>query len=105
MNIEELNNKIKNTPALMLYFSGEHCGVCKVLQPKLTSAFKEQYPNIEQLVLGIEQYPEIAGQLNVFAMPTIIIYFDGKEINRKSRNLSVDGLINEIKRPYGLFFE
>ncbi|MCK5294367.1 MAG: thioredoxin family protein [Arcobacteraceae bacterium] len=104
MNIEELNNKIKDTPALMVYFSGEHCGVCKVLQPKLTSAFKEKYPLIEQLVLEVEQYPLIAGQFSVFALPTVIIYFDGKEINRKSRNLSVEGLINEIKRPYGLFF-
>lgn len=104
MNIEELNNKIKDTPALMVYFSGDHCGVCKVLQPKLTSAVKERYPLIEQLILEVEQYPEIAGQFNVFALPTVIVYFDGKEINRKSRNLSVEGFINEIKRPYGLFF-
>ena len=104
MNIEELNQKIKNTPALMIYFSGANCGVCKILQPKITEAFKENYPQIEQIVLEVEEYPEIAGQLNVFAMPTIIIYFDGNEINRKARNLSVDALIQEIKRPYGLFF-
>jgi thioredoxin-like negative regulator of GroEL len=104
MNIEELNTKIKSTPALMLYFSGAHCGVCKILHPKIIKAFQSNYPKIEQLTLEVEQYPEIAAQLNVFAMPTIIIYFDGNEINRKARNLSVDALIKEIERPYGLFF-
>jgi len=104
MNIEELNEKIKATPALMLYFSGAHCGVCKILHPKITKAFEEEFPKIEQLTLTVEDYPEIAAQLNVFTMPTVIVYFDGNEINRKSRNLSVDALIDEIKRPYGLFF-
>ena len=104
MYIEDLNKTIIDTPALMLYFSGEHCGVCKVLHPKLSEAFKDNFPLIEQISLDVEHNLKIAGQFNVFALPTVIIYFDGKEINRKSRNLSVDGLINEIKRPYDLFF-
>jgi len=104
MNIEQLNEKIKSTPALMVYFSGEYCGVCQVLQPKILDAFKEEFPKIEQLILTVEENPQIAAQFNVFAMPTVIIYFDGKEINRKARNLSVQALVDEIKRPYGLFF-
>jgi len=104
MNIEQLNEKIKSTPALMLYFSGAHCGVCKVLHPKITSAFKEKFPKIEQLTLTVEENPKIAAQFNVFSMPTVIIYFDGNEINRKARNLSVQALVDEIQRPYGLFF-
>lgn len=104
MNIEILDNLIKTKPALMVYFSGANCSVCKSLHPKITSAFKKHYPLIEQLTIEVEQYPKIAGQFNVFTLPTIIIYFDGAEINRKSRNLSVDGLLSEIQRPYGLFF-
>ena len=104
MNIEKLNNIIKIKPAVMIYFRGAHCSVCKVLHPKITSAFKEQYPLIEQINLEVEQYPEIAGQFNVFVLPTIIVYIDGKEVNRKSRNISVDRFISEIKRPYSLFF-
>jgi len=105
MNIEELNNIIKIKPAVMVYFSGAYCGVCKVLHPKIIKAMKKYYPLIEQINLEVEQYPEIAGQFNVFALPTIIIYFDGKEINRKSRNISINGFISELKRPYGLFFK
>jgi len=104
MTIEQLNEKIETAPALMVYFSGANCGVCKVLHPKLTEAFSKRYPLIEQITIEVEQHPQIAGQFNVFALPTVIVYFDGKEINRKSRNLSVDRFLDEIQRPYGLFF-
>jgi thiol-disulfide isomerase/thioredoxin len=104
MNIDILNNKIKTTPALMIYFSGIHCGVCQVLHPKMQKAFNDNYPKIEQLEIKTEENIELAREFNVFAMPTILVYFDGKEINRKARNLSVEQLIQEIKRPYSLFF-
>ncbi len=104
MTLENIEEKIKTTPAIMLYFSGASCNVCKVLHPKLTKAFQDRYPLIEQISIEVEQYPQIAGQFNVFALPTVIVYFDGKEINRKSRNLSVDRFLDEIQRPYGLFF-
>jgi thioredoxin-like negative regulator of GroEL len=89
---------------LLVYFSGVNCNVCKVLQPKITSSFKKHYPLITQVVIEIEKYPNIAGQFNVFTAPTIVIYFDKKEIKRKSRNLSVQQLLQEIQRPYELYF-
>ena len=104
MNIEELNELIKSKQALMLYFWGEFCAVCKVLHPKITSAFKEEFPLLEQLTLTVEENQEIAAQFNVFAMPTIIVYFEGKEFIRKARNVSVGGFVQEVKRPYDLFF-
>jgi len=105
MKLEELNNRIKNTPAVMLYFSGENCGVCKALKPKLKEAFLKHYPKMEQIEIPVEQNPKIAGQFNIFSLPTIIIYFDGKEFNKKVRNLSVEAFIDEIKRPYSLYFQ
>ena len=104
INLEELNSKIKKTQAVMLYFSGENCGVCKVLKPKIQEAFLKHYPKIEQIEIPVEQNPKIAGQFNIFSLPTIIVYFDGKEFNKKVRNLSVEAFIDEIKRPYSLYF-
>ena len=105
MDIEQLEEKIEQSDALMVYFSGEFCNVCKVLQPKIKDAFSKHYPKIEQLYISADNYKQTAAKFGVFALPTIIIYFDGKEQKRKSRNLSVDGLIEELKRPYTLFFD
>lgn len=104
MNIEELNEQIKSNEALLIYFSGENCGVCKTLKPKIFSSFNEVYPKIKQLEIKTEQNIELARQFNVFALPTILVFLDGKEFQRKERNISVSGFISDIKRPYELFF-
>jgi thioredoxin-like negative regulator of GroEL len=104
MTIDTIEEKIKSTPALMLYFSGESCGVCEILKPRIFEAFKTNYPKIEKLELSVEEHKSIAAHFSVFAMPTIIIFFEGKEFFKKSRNLSVDGFIAEVNRPYNLFF-
>jgi thioredoxin-like negative regulator of GroEL len=105
MTIEQLNEQIKSNDALLIYFSGTSCGVCKVLKPKITKAFNEHYPKIKQIEINIEDNIELARQFNIYSMPSILVYFDSKEFARKERNISVDGFVNEIKRPYGLFFD
>jgi thioredoxin-like negative regulator of GroEL len=99
-----LNNIIQDNKACLIYFSGENCGVCKALQPKIKDTFNKNYPLIKQYHLDIEEYKEFAISLNVFSMPTILVFLDGKEFIRKNRNMSVDGLIEDLKRPYRLLF-
>ena len=100
INIQELIGLKK---AFMLYVGGEYCSVCKVLQPKIFDAFDREFPNIDKLSIDIEDQREFAAQQNIFAVPTIIVYFEGKEFFRKSRNLSVDLFIEEVRRPYNIF--
>ena len=104
MQIEELKQTIKNEDAVMVYFSGEFCGVCKVLQPKIKDAFANIFPKIRQIYIDADEYKQTAVEFGVFAVPTILVYFDGKEFAKKSRNLSISGFIQELQRPYGLFF-
>jgi thioredoxin 1 len=49
-------------------------------------------------------FPDVAGQHQVFAAPTILIFFDGRETIRKSRNIGIDELRREISRPYSMIF-
>ena len=100
INIQELIGLKKS---FMLYVGGEYCSACKVLQPKIFDAFDREFPNIDKLSIDIEDQREFAAQQNIFAVPTIIVYFEGKEFFRKSRNLSVDLFIEEVRRPYNIF--
>ena len=103
--MEELVKKIETSKALMLYIGGEHCSVCKSLYPKITQAFLEHFPKMEQLRVDIEDEKEFVSSLQVFAIPTIIVYFEGKEFFRKSRNLSVEMFVDEVERPYSIFMD
>lgn len=105
MNTIELQKKIQTSKSCMLYIGGEHCGVCKVLYPKITQKFREHFPKMEQFRIDIDHEKEFVSQLQVFTIPTVIVYFEGKEFFKKSRNISVDFFIDEVERPYKLFME
>jgi len=104
MSLEDLQNKIKNTDAIMIYFSGENCGICHALQPKIKTAFDQYFPKIEQLYIKAEENKQIAAHFGIFALPSIIVYFENKEFLKQSRLISVDQIVQNINRPYSLFF-
>lgn len=104
MQIFDLKDILSKNDAVMLYFGGEGCSICKTLHPKIESEFKKTFPKIKQFYIDIEEQKEIAIENSVFAIPTIVIFFEGKEFIRKSRNLSVQGFVDEVLRPYNLFF-
>lgn len=87
----------------MLYFSAPACNVCHALKPKLFDAVENNFEKMTIITVDVSEHPEIASYFNVFAIPTLLVYLDGKEFLRKSRNMSVGGVIEEIRRPYDLF--
>jgi thioredoxin-like negative regulator of GroEL len=55
--------------------------------------------------VDIEKSPVISGQFRIFTIPTILIFFEGKEQLRYSRNISMHQLEESISRPYGMISE
>ncbi|MFC2096337.1 thioredoxin family protein [Bacteroidota bacterium] len=104
-SIEEFNNITKTNPGTLIYFSHEKCNVCKVLKPKIHKLLQEDFPNIIMFFADTELYPEVAAQNSIFTVPTILIFFDGKEFLRKSRNFGIGELRKELLRPYDLMFD
>jgi len=91
-------------PALLAYFSTDACNVCKVLKPKVKELVNVEFPEIKLVYIKSDYLPEVAAQNQVFAAPTILIFFDGREYIRKSRNIGISELQREITRPYSMIF-
>ena len=98
--IENINNTIKGNMAVMVYFSAPTCNVCHALKPKLLEALDENFPTFKVSSVDISVEEDIAPHFGVFAIPTVLVFLDGKEFLRKSRHMSVDEVLNEIRRPY-----
>ena len=100
--IQTIENTIKKSLAVMVYFSAPTCNVCHALKPKLIDALDKNFKEfkVESVDISIEE--DIAPYFGVFTAPTVLIFLDGKEFLRKSRNMSVDEVIREIKRPYDI---
>jgi len=98
--LENINNTIKENLAVMVYFSAPTCNVCHALKPKLLEALDENFDDFKVESVDISVEEDIAPHFGVFSIPTVLIFLDGKEYLRKSRNMSVGEVIREIKRPY-----
>lgn len=100
--VENINNTIKENLAVMVYFSAPSCNVCHALKPKLLNALDANFKEFKVESVDISVDEDIAPHFGVFAIPTILIFLDGKEFLRKSRNMSVDEVMREIERPYNI---
>lgn len=90
--------------ALLAYFSTDDCNVCKVLKPKVEGLIKRKFNRIKLTYIKSDLFPEIAAQNRIFSAPTILVFFEGREFIRKSRNIGIQELEQEIQRPYSLIF-
>ncbi len=99
-NIEDIKKNINENLAVMLYFSAPTCNVCNALKPKLVGAIEDNFKEFKIVSIDTSIEQETAAYFSVFTIPTVLIFLDGKEFLRKSRHMSVDEVIKEIKRPY-----
>ena len=90
---------------VLAYFSHDRCSVCKVLLPKVKDLLTSDFPKVKMAYCDIEQVPETAAQNSVFTAPTLLIFVQGKEYMRFSRNVGLDPLAQTIARPYGMLFQ
>ncbi len=105
LSFDEFLKFKESEPALFGYFSTETCNVCKVLKPKIAELIENEFPKIKLVYVKSDVFPEIAAQNRVFAAPTILVFFEGREYIRKSRNIGIGELYQEIQRPYSMIFE
>jgi thioredoxin 1 len=103
--IQKFEQTLAENDAVLAYFSTEICSVCKVLKPKVAEMIAKEFPKIKMVFVESDKLPELAAQNRVFAAPTIIVFFAGRETIRKSRAFGVDELAKEIQRPYSVIFE
>lgn len=95
----------KSSLPKLIYITSTHCQVCKSLKPKIKQMLVEHFPKMELIEYNTLESPEITAQWSVFAVPTILIFFDDHELFRYSRHLSIQQLISDLSRPYKMYFE
>lgn len=101
---QQIKEFIATNPATLLYFSAPSCNVCHALKPKLLSAIAKNYEEFKNIEIDVSLEQEVAASFGVFAIPTLLVFLDGREFLRKTRHMSVDEVVREIGRPYEIMF-
>ena len=63
-------------------FHADWCGPCRMLAPELETVAEDLQGNVQIGKLDIDAEAKIAGQYQVTSVPTMIVFKDGKEVNR-----------------------
>jgi len=103
-SIDNFNEVVKNEAAVLFYFSHEQCSVCKVLKPKIRALLDEKFPQMPMYYSDTVKHGDVAAQNRVFSVPTVLVFFDGRESFRFSRNIGLQELEQAIARPYSMMF-
>jgi thioredoxin-like negative regulator of GroEL len=103
-NIDEIKSIASESKMALLYISSENCNVCKVILPRLEHML-EQYNEIKSAKVDIEELPLLSGEYNVFTIPCILVFAEGKEIIREARYINIESIKEHIDRYYNLLFK
>jgi thioredoxin 1 len=103
-SLESFIEITKTNIAVCFYLSTPECNVCKVLKPKVIEMIESDFPGMNFCYVDLNEAKEISGQLSVFSVPTILVYFEGKETIRASRNMHLEELREQIERYCKMIF-
>lgn len=104
ITLEKFEHLVNSEKGVVFYFSTPECNVCKVLKPKMIELLETEFPEMKFVYVNAAESKELAAQKNIFAVPTILFYFEGSELIRKSRNINLTELAGDIARPYDMLF-
>lgn len=85
------------TPTL-IDFSAEWCGPCKMMKPILEQVKSNLGEEVRIFKIDVDRNPEIAAQLQIQGVPTLILYQNGKMLWRQSGVIPAPQLINIIRQ-------
>lgn len=89
MNKEEFLKKIE-TGISIVDFHANWCGPCKAFAPTFEKFEKEFSDKADFLKIDIDKVPQVASDYSVMSIPTLIVFKDGVEVERRT------GMMNEI---------
>ena len=69
---------LKSDKPVLVDFFAEWCGPCKAMAPALEQVADALKDSVTVVKVDVDQSPGIAQQYNVRAMPTLMIFSDGK---------------------------
>lgn len=74
------------------------CGPCKMMEPILTEVAEELSNSVKLVKLNIDENQQIPTKYNVMNIPTLLLFRDGKEIDRIIGAMPKNQLMKKIKK-------
>lgn len=103
-SLTEVDDLVVGNLLSLVYISRVDCSVCHGLKPQVARLL-EKYPLIAVGEVDADEVPEIAGAFNIFTVPVLILFVEGKEYLREARIVHMQLLEERLDKVYeGVIF-
>lgn len=89
---------ISGSKPVLVDFSAEWCGPCKMMAPILKDVAGQLGDSVRILKIDVDKNQQLAAQVGVQGVPTLILYKNGKQVWRQSGVVQANQLAGIIRQ-------
>jgi protein disulfide-isomerase len=85
-----------NLPVLVDFYA-DWCGPCQMMSPIVEQVNAQLKQQLRVVKINTDKYPQLASQHHIHALPTLVLFKQGKPIDRIEGVMPADDLIQHLE--------
>jgi len=88
----------KNQVPILVDFYSPTCGPCLMMGPQFEEAAKKLHPRARLAKIDTTADQALAARFNIMAVPTLVLFKDGREVARQPGAMNAPDIVNWVGR-------
>ena len=94
-SFEEL---LSGSVPVLVDFYADWCGPCQMMAPIVEQVNTQMQQRLRVVKINTDKYPQLASQHHIHALPTLVLFKQGKPVDRIEGVMPADALIQRLQK-------